>query len=93
MQYFTVPLIFPLKSAGITMRMKKADRISEKQYLENCLLLSIFCCLRGSTYGYVYVAQIAMGADHAQTLKAIREAEAWHGPSIVSLTLPVSTTV
>ena len=28
------------------------------------------------TYGYVYVAQIAMGADHAQTLKAIREAEA-----------------
>ena len=35
------------------------------------------------TYGYVYVAQIAMGADHAQTLKAIREAEAWHGPSIV----------
>ena len=36
-----------------------------------------------TTYGYVYVAQIAMGADHAQTLKAIREAEAWHGPSIV----------
>ena len=36
-----------------------------------------------TTYGYVYVAQVAMGADHAQTLKAIREAEAWHGPSIV----------
>ena len=36
-----------------------------------------------TTYGYVYVAQIAMGADHAQTLKAIREAEAWHGTSIV----------
>ena len=36
-----------------------------------------------TTYGYVYVAQIAMGADHAQTLKAIREAEAWHGPSII----------
>ena len=36
-----------------------------------------------TTYGYVYVAQIAMGADHAQCLKAIREAEAWHGPSIV----------
>ena len=36
-----------------------------------------------TTYGYVYVAQIAIGADHAQTLKAIREAEAWHGPSIV----------
>jgi len=28
------------------------------------------------TYGYVYVAQIAMGASKAQTLKAIREAEA-----------------
>ena len=36
-----------------------------------------------TTYGYVYVVQIAMGADHAQTLKAIREAEAWHGPSII----------
>ena len=36
-----------------------------------------------TTYGYVYVAQIAMGADHAQCLKAIREAEAWHGPSII----------
>ena len=36
-----------------------------------------------TTYGYVYVAQIAMGADHAQTLKAIREAEAWHGPSVI----------
>ncbi len=36
-----------------------------------------------TTYGYVYVAQIAMGADHAQCLKAIREAEAYHGPSLV----------
>ena len=36
-----------------------------------------------TTYGYVYVAQIAMGADHAQTPKAIREAEAWHGLSII----------
>ncbi|MDD7401172.1 MAG: pyruvate:ferredoxin (flavodoxin) oxidoreductase [Eubacteriales bacterium] len=35
------------------------------------------------TYGYVYVAQISMGANQAQTLRAIREAEAWHGPSIV----------
>ena len=34
-------------------------------------------------YGYVYVAQIAMGADYNQTLKAIREAEAYKGPSIV----------
>ncbi|MDR1980243.1 MAG: pyruvate:ferredoxin (flavodoxin) oxidoreductase [Tannerellaceae bacterium] len=39
--------------------------------------------LIASTYGYVYVAQIAMGADQAQTLKAIREAEAYNGPSIV----------
>ncbi len=35
------------------------------------------------SYGYVYVAQVAMGADQAQTLKAIREAEAYPGPSIV----------
>lgn len=35
------------------------------------------------TYGYVYVAQVAMGADQAQTLKAIREAEEYPGPSIV----------
>ena len=35
------------------------------------------------SYGYVYVAQIAMGADYAQTLKAIREAESYPGPSIV----------
>ena len=34
-------------------------------------------------YGYVYVAQVAMGADQAQTLKALREAEAYDGPSIV----------
>ena len=35
------------------------------------------------SYGYVYVAQIAMGADMAQTLKAIKEAEAYHGPSLI----------
>ena len=34
-------------------------------------------------YGYVYVAQVAMGADQAQTLRAFREAEAYDGPSIV----------
>ena len=39
--------------------------------------------LIASTYGYVYAAQIAMGADQAQTLKAIREAEAYDGPSII----------
>ncbi|MDR3252779.1 MAG: pyruvate:ferredoxin (flavodoxin) oxidoreductase, partial [Tannerella sp.] len=36
-----------------------------------------------ATYGYVYVAQIAMGANQAQTLKAIREAEAYDGPSLI----------
>ena len=35
------------------------------------------------SYGYVYVAQIAMGADQNQTIKALTEAEAYHGPSIV----------
>lgn len=35
------------------------------------------------TYGYVYVAQISMGANPAQALKAIREAEAWDGPSLI----------
>jgi len=35
------------------------------------------------SYGYVYVAQIAMGADQNQTLKAIREAEAYDGPSLI----------
>ncbi len=35
------------------------------------------------SYGYVYVAQIAMGADMNQTLKALREAEAYHGPSLI----------
>ena len=39
--------------------------------------------LMQTTYGYVYVAQIAMGADQAQCLKAIREAEAYHGPSLI----------
>ena len=35
------------------------------------------------SYGYVYVAQVAMGANPAQTIKAITEAEAYHGPSLV----------
>ena len=34
-------------------------------------------------YGYVYVAQVAMGADRNQLLKAMREAEAYDGPSII----------
>ncbi|MCH5218020.1 MAG: pyruvate:ferredoxin (flavodoxin) oxidoreductase [Muribaculaceae bacterium] len=39
--------------------------------------------LIATTYGYVYVAQVAMGADQAQTLKAFREAEAYDGPSLI----------
>ncbi len=35
------------------------------------------------TYGYVYVAQVNMGADRNQVLKAIAEAEAYHGPSLI----------
>ena len=35
------------------------------------------------SYGYVYVAQIAMGYDKNQTLKAIAEAEAYKGPSLI----------
>lgn len=35
------------------------------------------------TYGYVYVAQVDMGADHNQVLKAIAEAEAYQGPSLI----------
>ena len=35
------------------------------------------------SYGYVYVAQIAMGADNNQTLKALQEAEAYPGPSLI----------
>ncbi|MCI6157906.1 MAG: pyruvate:ferredoxin (flavodoxin) oxidoreductase [Peptoniphilaceae bacterium] len=36
-----------------------------------------------SSYGYVYCAQVAMGANQNQTLKAIREAESYNGPSLV----------
>ena len=43
-------------------------------------------------YGYVYVAQVAMGANPNQTLKAITEAEAYHGPSLVIGYAPVRCT-
>ena len=36
-----------------------------------------------TTYGYIYVAQVAMGANQNQTLKAIKEAESYDGPSLV----------
>lgn len=39
--------------------------------------------LMAISYGYIYVAQVAMGYDQAQTLKAMREAEAYPGPSLI----------
>lgn len=39
--------------------------------------------LMGMSYGYVYVASVALGADRGQTLKAFQEAEAYDGPSII----------
>ena len=45
------------------------------------------------SYGYVYVAQIAMGADYNQTVKAIAEAEAYPDHHSSLLTLHVSTMV
>ena len=39
--------------------------------------------LMAMSYGYVYVATVAMGANPAQTIKAITEAEAYHGPSLI----------
>lgn len=36
-----------------------------------------------TTYGYVYVAQCSMGSDKAQFVKALKEAEAYHGPSLI----------
>ena len=43
------------------------------------------------SYGYVYVAQVAMGADYNQCIKAIVEAESYHGPSIVIAYAPCIT--
>ena len=42
------------------------------------------------SYGNVYVAQVAMGADNAQLVKAIKEAEAYNGPSIIIAYCPCS---
>ena len=48
----------------------------KKTYKKNMALMSM-------SYGYVYVASVALGADRAQTLKAFQEAEAYNGPSII----------
>ena len=48
----------------------------KKTYKKNMGLMSM-------SYGYVYVASVALGADRMQTLKAFQEAEAYNGPSII----------
>lgn len=48
----------------------------KRTYKKNMALMSM-------SYGYVYVASVALGADRAQTLKAFQEAEAYDGPSII----------
>lgn len=48
----------------------------KKTYKKNMGLMSM-------SYGYVYVASVALGADRGQTLKALQEAEAYDGPSII----------
>ena len=60
-------------STGAIARFSAGGKVTKKKDLG----------LMAMSYGYVYVAQVAMGADQAQTLKAIREAEAYPGPSIV----------
>ena len=39
--------------------------------------------MMAASYGYVYVAQVAMGANMNQFIKALKEAEAYHGPSLI----------
>ena len=48
----------------------------KRTYKKNMALMSM-------SYGYVYVASVALGADRAQTLKAFQEAENYNGPSII----------
>ena len=60
-------------SAGAVAQFAASGKRTKKKDLGMMLM----------SYGYVYVAQVAMGADPNQTLKAIREAEAYPGPSVV----------
>ena len=59
--------------AGSTAKFASGGKRSRKKDLAGMAM----------TYGYVYVAQIAMGADFNQTLKALTEAESYDGPSLV----------
>lgn len=59
--------------AGSTAKFASGGKSKKKKDLASMAM----------TYGYVYVAQIAMGADYLQTIKAITEAEAYPGPSLI----------
>ena len=58
---------------GATAQFAAAAKRTKKKDLGRMLM----------SYGYIYVAQVAMGADPAQTLRAIREAESYPGPAVV----------
>ena len=60
-------------AAGAIAKFSAGGKVTKKKDLG----------LMAMSYGYVYVAQVAMGADPAQTLRALREAEAYNGPSLV----------
>ena len=59
-----------------TGAVAKFATAGKKTYKKNMGLMSM-------SYGYVYVASVALGADRGQTLKAFQEAEAYDGPSII----------
>ena len=60
-------------AAGAIAKFSAGGKVTKKEDLG----------MMAMSYGYVYVAQVAMGADPSQTLRAIREAESYNGPSIV----------
>ena len=60
-------------AAGAIAKFSAGGKVTKKKDLG----------MMAMSYGYVYVAQVAMGADPGQTLRAIREAESYNGPSIV----------
>ena len=60
-------------AAGAIAKFSAGGKVTKKKDLG----------MMAMSYGYVYVAQVAMGADPDQTLRAIREAESYNGPSIV----------
>ena len=60
-------------AAGAIAKFSAGGKVTKKKDLG----------MMAMSYGYIYVAQVAMGADPNQTLRAIREAESYNGPSIV----------